>query len=545
MKTLAQKSPAANDQEDKENVSPRSLEVVIALVGYAGAGCSDISRRLQLALDEKGYVPKPIKLSKLIEDRFQSSALPVIRDEAKFKGIDKLSRTVKLQDLGDRVRRKFGSDILIRDAIKEFQEIRSESPGKSKIAFILDSVKHVDEVELLKNLYGPSFRLLSIHCSKPRREKRLIGTIKSDAKFAGADANDVKVFMQRDEKDALKRKHGQQVRDAFYLGDYFLDNDNDDIEKTSLNNEIDRFTNLLLGKRLFRPTREESGIYQAFAASRHSSCLSRQVGAALYNRNGRLISDGANEVPKFGGGVYGEDDGTPERRCFGWNFNGEGILDFKGCHNTRKKNEIRGEIAQWLTNDFARKVSKKISEIDTDFNEEKFVQHLSSGISLCEEELENAPGIGQLIEFSRSIHAEMDAILTASRAGHSTHETTLFCTTYPCHNCARHMVTAGVRKVVYVEPYVKSLALELHSDSLTDQEAQSINDNEEPIKMFIKAFTGVGPRMFDLHFKKTLELKNADGSYIEPQGGTPVDAVRIDKLEENEKRVKTETIEKL
>ena len=99
------------------------------------------------------------------------------------------------------------------------------------------------------------------------------------------------------------------------------------------------------------------------------------------------------------------------------------------------------------------------------------------------------------------------------------------------------MVTAGVKEVVYIEPYVKSLALELHSDSLTDRKEDSIGSNEKQCKMLIKAFTGVGPRMFDLHFKKTQELKNADGTYIEPSGDKPVEAVRIKTLKENETRV--------
>ena len=89
---------------------------------------------------------------------------------------------------------------------------------------------------------------------------------------------------------------------------------------------------------------------------------------------------------------------------------------------------------------------------------------------------------------------------------------------------------------MYVEPYVKSLALELHSDSITDQLDKSTDDDGNPVKVYIKAFTGVGPRMFDLHFKKTLDLKNQDGSYIEPTGGEPIEAVRIETLKENEQR---------
>ena len=263
-KAVAKKTmPAANDGTVKE-ASPKSLEVVIALVGYAGAGCSDVANKLEITLVKKGYTPHKIKLSQIIEDLSPKGSVPKTSGKAHLEGKERLDRAMCLQDLGDTIRKEISSDAIIRKAIEQFQIKRDGSePGESKIAFILDSVKHLDEIELLKQLYGPSFRLLAVHCSKPIRFKRLHGEVTSEAKFKGAEALDVERFMDRDEKDRNKNKFGQQVRDAFYLGDYFLDNDNDDDprSKTNLLHEIDRFTDLLLGKRLFRPTREESGIY--------------------------------------------------------------------------------------------------------------------------------------------------------------------------------------------------------------------------------------------------------------------------------------------
>jgi deoxycytidylate deaminase len=40
-------------------------------------------------------------------------------------------------------------------------------------------------------------------------------------------------------------------------------------------------------------------------------------------------------------------------------------------------------------------------------------------------------------------------------------------TTFPCHNCARHIVGAGIRSCVFLAPYAKSQAAALHSDSLS------------------------------------------------------------------------------
>jgi hypothetical protein len=142
--------------------------------------------------------------------------------------------------------------------------------------------------------------------------------------------------------------------------------------------------------------------------------------------------------------------------------------------------------------------------------------------------MEDLPGVKDLVEFSRSIHAEMNALFSASRNGVSPLHTTLFCTTYPCHNCARHLVTAGVERVFYIEPYVKSLATELHSDSITTETPPS--PSSRPTKMLVVPFTGVGPGMYEDFFTKRTEVKRADGSYDPPHRGIPAHAVRLREL---------------
>ena len=54
--------------------------------------------------------------------------------------------------------------------------------------------------------------------------------------------------------------------------------------------------------------------------------------------------------------------------------------------------------------------------------------------------------IKSIVEFSRAIHAEMHAIITASQtAGERGRDGSLYITTYPCHNCARHIIVAGIK----------------------------------------------------------------------------------------------------
>lgn len=96
--------------------------------------------------------------------------------------------------------------------------------------------------------------------------------------------------------------------------------------------------------------------------------------------------------------------------------------------------------------------------------------------------------IKDITEYGRVVHAEMEALLSSARSGISTVGGELYCTTFPCHNCAKHIIAAGIGRVVYVEPYPKSKALEFHSDS--------ISLGRDSKNVVFEPFIGVGPRSF-------------------------------------------------
>ena len=102
-------------------------------------------------------------------------------------------------------------------------------------------------------------------------------------------------------------------------------------------------------------------------------------------------------------------------------------------------------------------------------------------------------GIKDLTEYGRVVHAEMEALLSCARNGQTTVGATLYCTTFPCHNCAKHIVAAGVKRVVFVEPYPKSKALQFHDDSI---EVGRERANTASGKVNFDAFVGIGPRRF-------------------------------------------------
>jgi deoxycytidylate deaminase len=84
--------------------------------------------------------------------------------------------------------------------------------------------------------------------------------------------------------------------------------------------------------------------------------------------------------------------------------------------------------------------------------------------------------VGQLIEFSRAAHAEVHSIVSAlQQSGGKVIGGKLYCTTYPCHSCARLIILAGISEVFYIEPYRKSLAVKLHGDAITEVSAEVSN----------------------------------------------------------------------
>ncbi|PPS31311.1 hypothetical protein BVY11_03970 [Pseudomonas amygdali pv. morsprunorum] len=123
---------------------------------------------------------------------------------------------------------------------------------------------------------------------------------------------------------------------------------------------------------------------------------------------------------------------------------------------------------------------------------------------------------GSIIEFSRAIHAEMEAILGLARShGNSTDSCVLYTTTFPCHNCARHIIAAGIKRVVYIEPYEKSLALDLHEDAIT-------TDAWTPDKTLFETFSGVPPSKYAAFFMSRGDKKD--------KAGQAVDIIKTDAL---------------
>ncbi len=82
----------------------------------------------------------------------------------------------------------------------------------------------------------------------------------------------------------------------------------------------------------------------------------------------------------------------------------------------------------------------------------------------CIREQMNVPS-GTRHELCRGVHAEQNAIIQAAYFGVSVDGSTIYTTTYPCSMCAKILINAGIKEVVYSEGYVDDLSKNLFAET--------------------------------------------------------------------------------
>jgi deoxycytidylate deaminase len=466
------------DAEDAEPVAPTRIrrprldpELVIGLVGPIGADLRGISEAVCDALLELNYTPVPIKLSAAM-CAYEGVPDPV------DKPLDE--RYDEMMDRGTTLREKFGrGDILALLGVLQIRDERAVVSREPQLpaprhAYIVDSLKNPAEVRTLREIYGDSFFLLAAYAPRVLRVEQLATRIA--ASRHGARASDHRSAAERlVNKDESERdehnqgiKLGQNVQDVFHIADAFVDARN----YSSIQSSVERALHLLFGHPFRTPTRDEQGMYFAKSAALRSSSMARQVGAAITSMDGDLKSVGANEVPKPGGGMYWEGD-DPDDRDFTL---GEDVSD---TYKRKLVADILARLARskWLS---WERAGQTIDE-------------------LTEAALAAAPNRGPMkgarvmdvLEFVRASHAEMAAITDAARRGIPLRGDTIYVTTFPCHECARLILASGIARVVYIEPYPKSLAAELYPNAVRIESSDCVDG-----KVSFEPFIGIAPRRY-------------------------------------------------
>lgn len=395
------------------------------------------------------------------------------------------------QQAGNEFRRITSSDdslaVLGIGAIQaaRFERNRNKEEVIPNCAYIVRSLKTPEEVKTLRAIYGQGFILIGSSAPYAMRRRFLATKIASSHHIFQHDQYlaTAEQLIQYDQEEVGK-KHGQNLRNAFHLADIFVDAS----DPTRLRQSLERGLELIFGNTFHTPSRDEYGIFQAMGAAFRSAEMGRHVGSAICTKSGDVIAIGTNEVPKAGGGLYWTGD-QPDHREFMMRE------DSNDKHKKGLLADLLGRLKQdkWLT---AKKENLNPSEL--------------AELALNDAESPNisAAQMTDLIEFMRAVHAEMAAITDAARRGVSVEGSTMYVTTFPCHLCAPHIVASGISRVVYIEPYAKSLAVQLYPESIS---VDHTNGTEKQVQF--QPFVGVAPRMYMNLFAMTKRKK--DGKAIQ------------------------------
>ncbi|HQY34012.1 anti-phage dCTP deaminase [Actinotalea sp.] len=438
-----------------------NFEIVIGLVAPIGTDVDALVRHLEASLERVNYTTECIRLSGLLDETPAGAGLPRTSSDPRYYEAR--------MDAGDDLRESLGSsDALAAYAISKIRSNRFKRTGANeqtaRHAWILRTIKHPEEVRLLRATYGRRFVLISATASEASRRTSILSGLRDASPENTQLEARVAELMLRDEQDSTT-PYGQHVRDAFALGDFFVDLDSAAGPKA----ELDRLVGLLFGEPFLTPRRDEQGMYLAFAASLRSADPGRQVGAVITTAKGDVLAVGSNEVPRAGGGEYWVGD-QPDHRDFqlGSDFN---------------RREVRRALQELLG------VLGAEGHLNADLSGLDGRELLDSVVAKSGSSIDSTR-IRNLIEFGRIVHAEMATITEAARLGVPILGSTIYTTAFPCHMCMRLIIGSGISRVVYVDPYPKSLAGEMYATEIR------LRGDRDDDRVAVESFLGASWRVY-------------------------------------------------
>lgn len=444
-------------------------ELVICLCAAVGTDTTVVSEALASELLAVGYKPIPVRLSALM------AQIPGLEYLAEIRAED--DRIRESMTAGNDVRRIIGhADAVARLALAEIHHRRASLNESEDVTvpaerhcFIVSSLKRDEELQMFQKLFGQRALLVSVYEPRELRVENLCRKIASSKNSSDPDAHKAVAEElidtdQKERSDAL----GQRLEDVFQRADVFLK------VGASFREDARRFVQLLFQAPYITPTVDELLMFQARATAQRSADLSRQVGAVIATKTGEILATGCNEVPRAGGGVIWDDVAGTERDYRDYKIGQDAAA------GTRK--EIVAELLQALSDAGWLKEDRSARQPEDRAQDALYVEPRPLA----------GTTVASLLEFGRIVHAEMAAVCDAAMRGVSIREGTLYCTTFPCHMCARHIIAAGISRVVYIEPYPKSRAKKLYKRAIQVDHDREADDDA----VRFDAFVGIAPTRF-------------------------------------------------
>jgi deoxycytidylate deaminase len=389
-------------QKQKEKVKLARPNLVIGLTGPFGSGCGEMRRALE-SLNFHAF-----KISDDIREELRKTNKLIEKGNPNWRKV--------LQYHGNNRRKERERGYWVNKVV---ERINAANIGDDNI--VIDGFRNFQEVQEIRKIY-PHFFLVAICAEKNERWQR----VKDD--YEGR-YNEFERDDRRDRSEDFD--WGQSVQKCVDDADYvYYNNENffvypqgnekpnlDKIRRT-LQKQAEEFVPLMQGVDGCRgPNPEEVQMAAAYAQSNSSKCWKRHVGALI------TIKQDSKEFPISMG--FNE---NPPRvpTCF----------DLQVCckdEDMTAKLKARGQSIYCPS---CGKHHKDLCE---------------PWLCKCGENLKEYLYPNRNMELCTAVHAEERAIL--SLGGRSAKDGRLYSTTFPCFQCARLILDAGIGEIVYVEAY--------------------------------------------------------------------------------------------
>ena len=470
----------AQIKNDLEKFEFCHSELVIGLVCAVGTDYAPVRSSIERILNKFSYSSRTTKISDLIT-RLTGKSVP---------GSPETQRIDSLMTAGNQLcQQTKRKDIWALAAVAEINASRSHDTWggntQPRTAHVVLTLKRPEEVAKLRKVYGDGFFLVGVFATE---NERLDYLIEQNA------PKDEAIRLIRRDAEETDEEYGQHTTDTFQLSDVFVQ-----FRNNAFDEELERFFDLIFSHPYITPTQQEHGMFMAYAASLRSAQLGRQVGAAITSEGGDILGVGTNDVPKPGGGLYWP--GQPDNRD----------------HVLKKdsNDEQRDKIVQRLLDAVEALDQQRHKAIEASLqangtpglDREALLKQIQETLASVELNPDSLKSIFRarldITEYGRAVHAEMDALLSCARSGVSPEGALFYVTTFPCHNCTRHIIAAGIKRVYYIEPYGKSRAEELHSDEIVVEEKLE-RKRGRTRRLPFTHFVGIGPRRYFDLFSLTL-----------------------------------------
>jgi deoxycytidylate deaminase len=240
------------------------------------------------------------------------------------------------------------------------------------------------------------------------------------------------------------------------------------------------------------PSVDELCMTTAYALSRMSSCLKRKVGAVIINKKASeqqsnthnaaglietlpcIVSSGYNEVPLGSHKCVFHPD---FQMCYRDHLQEMHARKFKHCPECGKK---IGDVTIMCPqcgqsyNGYKKFCPGCQIELEDNYKCESCSSKLFKEFLPGEK---NAPG--KLLDMCRALHAEENALLNLVNYNNSNNNhLELYVTTQPCNLCANKIVSAGIKKVIFEEPYLMKESSDiLRSGNVTVERFQGVKSS--------------------------------------------------------------------